>query len=49
VWSLKLVDGKGADERNEPFTIENLTSFGEDPAGELYAVSGNGTLYRLTS
>jgi glucose/arabinose dehydrogenase len=49
VWSLKLVDGKGADERNEPFTIDNLTSFGEDPAGELYAVSGNGTLYRLTS
>jgi glucose/arabinose dehydrogenase len=48
VWSLKLVNGK-AQVRKEPFTIENLTSFGEDAAGELYAVSGNGSLYRLTS
>src|SRR5262249_21164306 len=49
VWSLELVDGKAQDIRTEPFTIENLASFGEDNAGELYAVTGNGTLYRLTS
>ena len=49
IWSLELVNGKAQDSRTEPFTIENLTSFGEDGAGELYAVSGNGTLYRLTS
>ena len=33
--------------RPEPFKVPNLTSFGEDGAGELYAVSGAGTLYRL--
>ena len=33
----------------EPFTVPNLTSFGEDAAGALYAVSGSGTLYRLAS
>ena len=31
----------------EPFTVKSLTSFGEDGAGELYAVSGEGTIYRL--
>ena len=35
--------------RKEPFAIKTLTSFGEDGAGELYAVSGDGSLYRLTS
>ncbi len=35
--------------RREPFRIGGLTSFGEDLAGELYAVSqGDGTLYRLS-
>jgi glucose/arabinose dehydrogenase len=47
VWSLKLVGGVARQIRPEPFTVPNLTSFGEDGAGELYAVSGNGTLYRL--
>jgi glucose/arabinose dehydrogenase len=49
VWTLKLAGGKATGIRREPFRIENLTSFGEDGAGELYAVSGRGTLYRLTS
>jgi hypothetical protein len=48
VWSLQLRGGT-AQVRKEPFTIQNLTSFGEDGAGELYAVSSGGTLYRLTS
>ncbi len=48
VWSLKLV-GEVAQVRAEPFKVPSLTSFGEDAAGELYAVSGNGALYRLRS
>jgi hypothetical protein len=34
--------------RVEPFTIPNLSSFGEDVAGELYATSLDGVLYRLS-
>lgn len=49
VWSLKLAGGSARQIRVEPFTVPNLTSFGEDGAGELYAVSGNGVLYRLAS
>jgi len=48
VWSLKLVNGVARQVRVEPFSVRNLTSFGEDNAGELYAVSGNGTVHRLT-
>jgi glucose/arabinose dehydrogenase len=47
VWSLVIRAGKARAIRREPFRVENLTSFGEDAAGELYAVSGNGTIYRL--
>ena len=47
VWSLKLAGGVARQIRVEPFKVPNLTSFGEDGAGELYAVSGNGALYRL--
>ncbi len=42
VWSVK---GKAV--REEPFTVEALSSFGEDAAGELYLASLNGTIYRL--
>ena len=48
VWSFKLAGGKATGLRRERFTIANLTSFGEDTAGELYAVSHGGTIYRLT-
>jgi glucose/arabinose dehydrogenase len=49
VWSLELVNGVVRQLRREPFVVRNLTSFGEDGAGELYAVSGGGEIYRLTS
>ena len=49
VWSLKLVGGSARQIRQEPFTVGSLTSFGQDGAGELYAVSGAGTVYRLAS
>jgi glucose/arabinose dehydrogenase len=42
VWSMK---GKSA--RREPFTVDQLSSFGEDADGELYLVSLGGTIYRL--
>jgi glucose/arabinose dehydrogenase len=48
VWSLRMANGRATTLRRERFRIPNLTSFGEDSAGELFAVSHNGTLYRLT-
>jgi glucose/arabinose dehydrogenase len=49
VWSLRVRGGEATSVRREPFRIGGLTSFGEDLAGELYAVSqGDGTLYRLS-
>lgn len=47
IWSLKLIGGVARQIRVEPFRVASLTSFGEDSAGELYAVSGNGTVYKL--
>ncbi len=47
VWSLKLSGGKAIGLRREPFNVANLSSFGEDAAGELYLVSHGGTIYRL--
>jgi glucose/arabinose dehydrogenase len=48
VWSFKIAGGKLTGLRREAFKVANLTSFGEDVAGELYAVSHGGTIYRLT-
>ena len=48
IWSFKLAGGKASDLRRESFEIPNLTSFGEDGTGELFAVSGGGTIFRLT-
>ena len=48
VWSLKVSGGKATSLRRERFEIPSVTSFGEDAAGELYAVSHGGTVYRLT-
>ena len=49
VWSLRMQDGRAADVRREPFRVSSLTSFGEDAAGELYATSLDGTVYKLSS
>jgi glucose/arabinose dehydrogenase len=48
VWSFKLVGGKATGLRRERFEIDDVTSFGQDNAGELYAVSHSGTIHRLT-
>ena len=48
VWSLRVAGGKATAVRVEPFKIPSLTSFGEDAAGELYATSHEGVLYRIS-
>ena len=48
VWSLRMKSGKATSVGREPFRISGLTSFGQDAAGELLAVSQDGMLYRLT-
>jgi glucose/arabinose dehydrogenase len=48
VWSFKLAGGKATGLDREGFQIDSLSSFGQDNAGELYAVSHEGTIYRLT-
>jgi glucose/arabinose dehydrogenase len=48
IWSLRSANGAAADIRREPARIGQLTSFGEDAAGELYAASGgSGRIYRI--
>jgi glucose/arabinose dehydrogenase len=48
IWSLRTRKGKLVGNRREPFTVASLSSFGEDSAGELYAVSLDGRIYKLT-
>jgi glucose/arabinose dehydrogenase len=47
IWSFKIVGGSETDFRTEPFTVSHLSSFGQDPNGELYAVSLDGSVYRF--
>jgi hypothetical protein len=48
IWSFKLAGGKASGLDREGFQIDSVSSFGQDNAGELYAVSHEGTIYRLT-
>jgi glucose/arabinose dehydrogenase len=48
IWSFRYANGAATDVRKEPFRIASLTSFGENSAGELFAVSHEGTIYRLS-
>ena len=47
VWSLVIVGGQATDVRREPVRVPGLSSFGEDAAGELYATSLEGRVYRF--
>jgi glucose/arabinose dehydrogenase len=47
VWSLTVKGGNVSGPRREVFKVDQLSSFGEDAAGELYLVSLGGTIYRL--
>ena len=49
IWSLELRDGRSTNPRREPFSVESLSSFGQDAAGELYLVSLDGAVYRLAA
>jgi hypothetical protein len=42
-----MKDGRVIDHRALGPVVSNLSSFGEDAQGELYAMSLNGGLYRL--
>lgn len=48
VWSFRVSGGQARGVRIEPFRIPSLTSFGEDAAGELYATSHEGVVYRIS-
>jgi glucose/arabinose dehydrogenase len=49
VWSLRSSGGKlRSGPRREPFRIPSLSSFGEDVAGEIYATSLDGRVYKLS-
>ena len=48
IWSLRASRGKATGVRVEPFTIPSLTSFGENAAGELFATSHEGVVYRIS-
>jgi glucose/arabinose dehydrogenase len=47
VWSLALVDGRASEVTRHRIQVPALSSFGEDPAGELYLVSIEGKVFRL--
>jgi glucose/arabinose dehydrogenase len=47
IWSLRIENGNATDVRREPFRVGQLTSFGEDAAGELYFATGGGRIYKL--
>jgi glucose/arabinose dehydrogenase len=47
IWSVRVADGRASGRRLEPVKLPGLASFGEDLAGELYAVSIRGGLYRF--
>ncbi|MCC6222953.1 MAG: PQQ-dependent sugar dehydrogenase [Thermoleophilia bacterium] len=48
IWSLRQQSGKATDVRRHSLEVESLSSFGEGPGGELYLVSLDGAIYRLT-
>jgi glucose/arabinose dehydrogenase len=48
VQTAKLQPGRRASVRNTKLKVSNLSSFGEDARGRVYAVSLDGPVYRLT-
>ena len=47
--AAKQSNGKIVEERSLDQRMDSLTTFGEDPDGELYAVSRSGTVYKLVT
>jgi glucose/arabinose dehydrogenase len=48
VWSFSFSGGRARGLRRESSNVPSLSSFGEDASGELYAVSLEGRVYRLS-
>ena len=48
VWSFRIAGGAATGLRVERFKVASLSSFGENAAGELFALSHDGTIYRVT-
>ena len=46
IWSLARWEGE-VTRRGHPFRVDQLTSFGEDSDGELFALSGDGSVYQF--
>jgi len=49
VWTLQVVRGRARGLRKESFTLGGLSSFGEDSRGELYAVTLDGRVWKLSA
>jgi glucose/arabinose dehydrogenase len=48
IYSLRVSGGRATSVRTEPFSVEGLAGFGEDPQGELYVASlTEGRVYKL--
>src|SRR5262249_31486617 len=47
IWSFVISGGQATGRRTEQFILGNLSSFGEDSAGEIYATSLSGGVFRL--
>ena len=47
IWTLRVSGGRAAAPRRESIRVSGLSSFGEDAAGELYATSLEGDVYRV--
>ena len=47
VRAARVRGGRVAEQRDLGLSVPGLTSFGVDPAGELYAMSLSGPVYRL--
>ncbi len=48
VWSLRVRNRRAQGYRREPFELPGVTSFGEDAAGEIYATTEDGRIFRLS-
>jgi glucose/arabinose dehydrogenase len=47
IWSLVVVNGQATDIRTHSINVDSLSSFGEGRAGELYALSLGGDVFRI--
>jgi hypothetical protein len=47
LWSLRLATPDAQDDRRLGLDVPGLASFGEDACGRVYAISGDGPVYRL--